>query len=485
MTISFRMRLFVIAASIVAAVLAAVLILGWSSVLKFEVERLDDRLCMEARRITTRPSPTDEMPRLEADVSAKLRLTSTEQLMMRFESKEGLPGFQSARWRGELNIDALTWTTSARQDEPLPPNDHSKKNFPSKADRPEPRDRPARGVCSLASFAARDSQWRAALFSIPMGRGFVAADLAATKVELEGAVHRALTIVIPLALVLTALGAWLLSSLTMKPVNRLRDAMKGVTLTALDQRLPSQGEDYEFRELIGAYNTMLGRLEASFQQASRFSADAAHELKTPLTILQGRIEQAIGKSENRVIQSDLTGMLDEVGRLSSITRKLLLLSQADAGRLALHVTDVDLTELLDGLISDAQMLVADQKVTSTIERHLVTKGDAVLLRQLFNNLISNAVNYGRPGGWITVEGRRLPAGIEVRFANATHAISFGERLKFFDRFYRGDPSHNRQVEGNGLGLSLALEIARAHGGGLRLESGAPDEVRLRLWLPFR
>jgi two-component system heavy metal sensor histidine kinase CusS len=483
-TISFRTRLFAIAALIVAAVLAAVMILGWTRVLDFEVERLDDRLCMEARRLATQPLEADDMPRLEADMLGKLRLNSIDQLMLRFDSTEGAAASKSSRWSDGLEIAALNWARSARQDEPPPPKARPEKGSSGKAERPEPEERGPRGACSLASFAAGSTQWRAAVFAAPGGRGFVAADLAAPKAELQGAVRGALTLVIPLALVLTALGAWLLSSLTMRPVDRLRDAMKAVTQKALDQRLPGRGEDREFRELIGAYNTMLDRLEASFRQASRFSADAAHELKTPLTILQGRIEQAVRKSNNRAVQSDLTGMLDEVGRLAAITRKLLLLSQADAGRLALNVARLDLSELLDGLMSDAQMLVGEQKVSSAIEPHLAVDGDAVLLRQLLNNLISNAVSYGRPEGWIRVEGRRLAAGIEVLIANFSDTISLEDRARFFDRFYRGDPAHNRQIEGNGLGLSLAREIARAHGGDLTLEPSALDEVRLRLWLPL-
>jgi heavy metal sensor kinase len=295
----------------------------------------------------------------------------------------------------------------------------------------------------------------------------------------------ALTIVIPLALLLTALGAWLLSSLTMRPVNRLREAMAGVTQKALDQRLPTAGEDREFRELIDAYNTMLARLQASFRQASRFSADAAHELRTPLTILQGRLEQALARTEHGDIHDELADMLEEVERLATVTRKLLLLSQADAGRLALHPAPVDLTEMLDGLMTDAQMLAAGQQVTSRIERGLVVSGDAVLLRQLLNNLVSNAVRYCRPAGWIEIAARRLPAGIEVVFANASAPIGAEDRQRFFDRFYRGDPAHNRTIEGSGLGLSLAREIARAHGGELTLDAGPRDEVRLRLLLPAR
>jgi two-component system, OmpR family, heavy metal sensor histidine kinase CusS len=269
----------------------------------------------------------------------------------------------------------------------------------------------------------------------------------------------------------------------MRPVNRLRDAMKDVTQKALNRRLPTQGEDREFKVLIDAYNTMLVRLETSFQQASRFSADASHELKTPLTILQGRLEQALQKADQPAVQTELSELLDEVGRLSTITRKLLLLSQADAGWLTLQRTTIDLSGLLDDMAADAQMLLTDQTFVCDIDRHLSMQGDAVLLRQLFNNLISNAVRYCRPGGEIKLSAHKLQTSLEVVFSNATKAITAADRTRFFDRFYRGDAAHNRQVDGHGLGLSLAREITRAHGGDLVLLDTSLEIVTLRLTLP--
>jgi heavy metal sensor kinase len=483
MTISFRTRLFVTAALIVAAALAAVLVVGWSSLLAFEVARLDSRLCTEARRLAREPSHGADIGPLEADLMGKLRLTSAEQLMLRHEPASGGESFRSTHWSEGFAFDALDWQSAARESRGDRPKAPGSKGLAGEPKKPPPPDRPAAGACSLASFTAAGTQWRAALFTVPTGRAFLAVDLRATEAELRGALQDALKIVIPLALALTALGAWLLSALTMRPVNRLREAMTGVTQKALDQRLPTAGEDREFRELNEAYNTMLARLELSFRQASRFSADAAHELRTPLTILQGRLEQALAQTEQGAVHDELAAMLEEAERLATITRKLLLLSQADAGRLALRRTPVDLTEMLDGLTTDAQMLVSGQKVTSRIERGLVVPGDVVLLRQLLNNLLSNAVRYCRPGGWIEVAARRLPTGVEVVFANASHAIGAEDRQRFFDRFYRGDPARTRAVDGTGLGLSLAREIARAHGGDLTLEPGPADEVKLRLWLP--
>lgn len=513
MSMSFRTRLFLVAALIVGSVLALVLGLGWSRVMTAEVDKLNDRLCLEARRLATRAFDTEELPRLAADVALKLRLGSVDQVMLRFADQDSAAVVQSAAWRTAPQPDGLPWV-AVREDKgpglreegsppPRPPPPQRQGTQPGRAgeppDRPRPPDErperppggrsegrpeaPARGSCSLAAFSFEGHDWQAARFDVPFGSAVVAADLASVKADLQNAVQRAMTLIVPTALLLTALGAWLLSSLSLRPVNRLRRAMKGVTKNALDQRVPSAGEDREFKELIADYNTMLARLEASFHQASRFSADAAHEIKTPLTILQGRLEQAIGRSDHRAIQDDLTGMLDEVGRLATITRKLLWLSQADAGKLALHRGPVALTELLDELMLDAHMLVTGQRLQSSIARDVVTQGDVMLLRQLFNNLLSNAVRYSSPDGWVTVSAALRPDGVEVQFSNASEPLSPALRARFFERFFRADASHNRQVEGSGLGLSLAREIARAHGGELTLEDGPLDEVTLRLWLP--
>ncbi len=498
MTFSFRTRLFVIAGLIVGAVLAAVLVLGWTRVMAFEMARLETRLCMEARRVATQRFGSQDMTRLQTDVMLKLHLSESDQVMLRFEGSMDAVGFQSSNWQMGPAFDSAPWQpskTDMRSDalqERAEPRDRPPKRHddagPPRGEPPAHRGPvPMSGGCALASFTSQDSQarqWRAARFTTEAGSGVVAGDLGATKAEVKAALKQALKLVIPLAVVLTGLGAWLLSALTMRPVNRLRDAMTDVNQRALDRRLSSQGEDREFKVLIDAYNTMLARLQASFQQASRFSADAAHELKTPLTILQGRIEQALTQAEQPEIQAELSELLDEVGRLSTITRKLLLLSQADAGWLALQRQTIDMSAMLDEIVGDAHMLLTQQSLSSEIDRQLTLTGDSVLLRQLLNNLISNAVRYCQPGAWIEVTANQLPGRIQVIFSNATHPIAQEDRTRFFDRFYRVDAAHNRRIDGHGLGLSLAREIARAHGGDLLLLETTLERVTLQLTLPL-
>lgn len=452
MTTSFRTRLFVIAGLIVTTVITAVMLVGWNRVLAFEANRLEDRLCMEAKRLASQRIPAEDVQRMVSDVLGKLHLNAAHQVMMYFEPIGGGQSWSTSNWQPEFGQDSAPWRTA--------------------------------GVCALASLTTLDRPWRAARYADSEGSSVLAVDLLATQTEIQSALKQALVMVVPLALIFTALGAWLLSTLTMRPVNRLRKAMQVVTQEALDQRLSSYGEDQEFQVLISSYNTMLHRLEISFQQASRFSADAAHELKTPLTILQGRIEQDLQQTDDPVMQRELSGLLDEVGRLSDITRKLLLLSQVDAGHLALQHAPIHLSEMLSDIAIDAQMLLAEQTLQCAIAQDLTIEGDVLLLRQLFNNLISNAVRYCSPDGWIRLSARALPSGVEVIFSNATPVIAPDDRARFFDRFYRGDVSHNRRTDGNGLGLSLAREIARAHGGDLTFAPSAANEVILQLTLPL-
>ena len=482
---SFRVRIFLVSLFVVALILAMVGTLCWTSAISFEVERLDARLCDEAHRFASRPAGPDGLQRLEDDAYLKLRLQSSDQVLLWLRPDFVENDIRSAHWPTGLDPAVFAWSPVpdarplADRPERLP--DLLGQRRPTLEDA---AGRPPRGLCQAASFSVHASEWRAVQINTEGSKSLVAADLAATRTELRAALTRIVWRTAPLALLLTALGAWLMSTLAMRPVARLRTTMESVNQQSLDHRLPLDREDREFKDLIDSYNHMLDRLQASFRQATRFSADAAHELRTPLTILQGQIEQAMRLSGDQPIQVHLSHMLDEAGRLSSITRKLLLLSQADAGQLALLRTPVDLSNMLEERLADSHLLeLSDVKISSSVQEHLIVQGDAQLLAQALNNLCGNAFKYTAPGGWITVSAGRHSSGVEVRWSNSVKVIAAQERDRFFDRFFRGDVAHNRAVDGYGLGLSLSRVIARAHGGDLTLELSPPDEVRLRLWLP--
>lgn len=447
MTLSFRLRLFLLAFLVAAGAALGVSLFIGARVQAFETERRDAQLCMEARRLL-RQDPG--RGRLLEDMGEKLRV-GPAQLMALVDSYR-------LGWPTDLRPDALSWA---------PDNGN---------------DRPGRGGrrCAHADWTAGGVHWRAARVEVDGGVALLAIDLDASSAELDAAMRAAWLLMIPLLLVSTALGAWLLTSLTMRPLLRLREAMQALTPQALDQRLPEAGADIEFRELIRAYNVMLERLERSFRQASRFSADAAHELRTPLTVLQGRLEQSIQASSDSKMQAQLAGLLDEVNRLGAITRHLLLLAQADAGHLPLRLEAVDLSALLSELAEDTRMLLADERVQAEIVPGLIVRADALLLRQLLNNLISNAARYASADGTVRIHAARQDQQIQVCIRNPCAPIVAAERARLFDRFYR---LARHDGAGSGLGLSLAREIARAHGGDLLLAASANDVVEMHLLLP--
>ncbi|MFT6925702.1 MAG: two-component system heavy metal sensor histidine kinase CusS [Psychromonas sp.] len=479
---SFRTRIFAISILTVSTVLIVVMAISWSRIMQVELDHLDTRLCMEAKRLVPEKHLADQPvllsntpagQNLTNDLAEKLRIHSLQQLMVLVESSQQGIKFQSDTEVNQRFINDLDWPAAktvlpdvslmiaANQESAL----HNRKQE----------------VCQLVSFTNQQGEWRAGLYTLPYARSFVAVDIAATNSDLQSAVHTALIVVIPVAILLSALGAWFIASITIRPLNRLHNAMQMVTSKEFAHRLPEHKEDNEFKVLIDVYNTMLDRLEYSFQQTSRFTADAAHELKTPLTILQGRLELAVNQENPRLV--DLNSILDEVGNLSAITRKLLLLSQADSGSLAIHPTKISITDLLDEMIDDLELLSEQQILHCNIKRDLNLKGDTLLLRQLFNNLLSNAMRYCQPEQGITINASLNGTVIEVFISNHCRPISSHCREHLFDRFYRGEPAHYQGISGSGLGLSLAREIARAHGGDLLLEPTAENVVTLKLSLP--
>ena len=471
-------------------ILAAVGVLSWTDAVDSGVDRLDARLCDEARRFAQQQVLPEDVERFASDVSRKLSLQPGNQVLLWRQAEPTQLAFQSVSWPQGLDLQALTWSDTTKRnpmgemgDRPGAPPAENGGQSPRPHGQGWPSS-PSLGLCQVAGFNALGSNWRVARTTEPGAKAVVAADLTATRAEVRQMLASVAWRAIPVALVLTALGAWLMAVLATRPVARLSTTMETVNQRSLEHRLPVGREDREFKELIDAYNRMLDRLEASFRQATRFSADAAHELRTPLTILQGQIEQAMRLSGDQPIQVQLSQMLDEAGRLASITRKLLLLSQADAGQLALSRTPIDLRFMLQERLADIALLdLPNIRVLSDLAPRLVVQGDTQLMAQALNNLCGNAFKYTVPGGWITVQARALALGVEVVWSNSTLPIAVQERERFFDRFFRGDVAHNRDVDGHGLGLSLARVIVRAHGGDLTLEPSMLEEVRLRLWLP--
>jgi signal transduction histidine kinase len=224
-------------------------------------------------------------------------------------------------------------------------------------------------------------------------------------------------------------------------------------------------------------------LQRSFEQSARFSADASHHLKTPIAVVRAGVEEIIADDKcSESVQARAEGLLHRIHHVSSVVDNLLLLSRADAGRLELSKTEFDLGEALEGVLDDALTLAEplDLKVEADVSKHLLLKADSTFVAMIAQNLVENAVKYNTPGGRIRVEARVVNGVVEMTVGNTGDGIPKDRSGQLFERFYR--VRGGERVPGHGLGLSVARELTRAHGGDVELvrSDGSWTEMRVRL-----
>ena len=288
---------------------------------------------------------------------------------------------------------------------------------------------------------------------------------------------------IPTVLLVTLVGSTWVASKAIAPVEEIRHAAKRITAQRLDQRLPVPPTKDEIAGLIEMLNATFERLQRSFEQSVRFSADASHHLKTPIAVLRAGVEEILADVNcSESTQARAERLLHRIHHISSVVDNLLLLSRADSGRLELSKDEFNLGEVLEGVLDDALTLSEplDLKVEAEVPKHLLLKADRTFVAMIAQNLVENAVKYNTPGGRIRVEARAVNGEVEMTIGNTGDGIPKDRNGQLFDRFYR--VRGGERVPGQGLGLSIARELARAHGGEVELvrSDGSWTEMRLRL-----
>ncbi len=288
---------------------------------------------------------------------------------------------------------------------------------------------------------------------------------------------------IPLSLL--GFGAWWLLRRSLLPITTLTEKAERINIHNLSERLPRSGSGDELDRLTEVFNAMMTRLDHSFRGIRDFTLSASHELKTPLAVLHGEIETAMNDPATTPAQREAYGsQLDEIQRLTKIVDGLTLLAKADAGKLNLVQAPLPLDELVRDSFADAQILAQSGQIAVTLDvcEAVVVRGDRHRLRQLLLNLTDNAIKYNRPQGRVAFALKRNGDTAEFTITNTGPGIPAALLPHLFERFRRGDSSHNQQVEGSGLGLSIAQWIVNAHGGEIQISSepGALTTVSVRL-----
>ncbi len=280
-------------------------------------------------------------------------------------------------------------------------------------------------------------------------------------------------------------GLWL-GKKAVEPVANLSAAAESISVENLSERLPMPEADDEIARLTVVLNDTFARLYASYEAATRFAADASHQLKTPVAVLRAGLESLRdGGSLNDTARLETESMLRQVRRLTSLIQDLLLLARTDARRMRLESQPFDLSELAAAALDDLQTLVYERlQIDDEIEPGLIVCADRRHIAMITQNLVENAAKYTPEGGRVKLMACRQGSLARFAVANTGPALPEEDREGIFERFRRGSQVGENQ-SGHGLGLNIARELARAHGGELVLVRSDGEWTEFALTLPLQ
>ena len=482
---SIRRRLLAMLISTIMLVWLVVLILVYS-VAEHEVEEVFDADLARSARIlqSLLLHEVEEEREMAANVRAVLeelgaegirahpRLAAIIQEYVQEEGKEKLELVGAAQGAGHQNSTGLAFV-ARYADGTMMMRDRAAPEIPMAPD-------------GYADFQLNGKPWR--VFSLSEKQtGFVVqvGEKQAFRAELVRYITRNTLTPLLLALPILGLLIWAVVGHALKPLQRVAEE---VSLRAPDALHPIDDTDtpHEIHGLLLALNNLFGRLGSAIRRERQFTADAAHELRTPLAALKTHLQVARGRSAESSIRASLDKALEGVDRATHSVEQLLMLARADAEQTkALLSTPVDLRGIALGVVSSFSQQAIDRDIDLGVDAPDVVpiRGDATALQLMLRNLVDNAVRYTPMGGMVTVGVGSGPDGAWVEVVDDGDGVAVEERAKIFDRFHRGVGEQARGTNGSGLGLSIVKRIADLHGAGITLGEGL-DGKGLRVKVVF-
>ena len=285
-------------------------------------------------------------------------------------------------------------------------------------------------------------------------------------------------ILLPLTVILTALMGYRLIRRTLLPVRQMTETVQEIQKDGdLSRRIrvsQETGKD-EFYQLAGTFDGMLESLDQAFRRERQFTSDVSHELRTPVSVILAQCEVSLNRNDLSDEQrEEILLIRKKAGEMSRMISQLLLLARADQGRQQLNKEEINISELTEMIVEEQKMLAQGRKIEihTEIEQGITGYLDESFYIRMLDNLISNAVSYGKEGGNMKVTLHQIPFGVRGTVEDDGIGISREDQAHIWERFYRVDASRTGKEDGShsGLGLSMVKWIAQVHGGNVRVES---------------
>jgi two-component system heavy metal sensor histidine kinase CusS len=292
----------------------------------------------------------------------------------------------------------------------------------------------------------------------------------------------------PLLLLIAAGGGYWMSRRALAPVDALVRTARDISGTNLSSRLQKLETGDELQRLADTLNEMLDRIETAFMRVTQFTADASHELRTPVSLIRTEAELALRRSRGESEYKESLGqILFEAERTTNLIEQLLALARADSGREALQIQPVDLRSVMRSVVDGWQQVstIRNLQFTANIgDQSAFVMGDETLLRRLADILLDNAFKYTPPPGWVRLWLEQHSETAVVTVQDSGLGIAQEDQSKIFERFYRVDKARSRDQGGTGLGLAIAQWIVTQHRGTITVESHPGEGATFRVELPM-
>jgi len=349
---------------------------------------------------------------------------------------------------------------------------------------------PQEPTTAMTSWQGGDGKRRASMSGVgPVhdGRdvGFIlSVDLEGDQALLAGYVS-GMMLGLPMLLALVAFGAWAVARTGLAPLKRFDAVASLITTRNLGQRINAAGLPRELRVLADGFNTMLDRIDEGVSRLSEFSADLAHEMRTPVATLLGRTQVALSKPRTaEELRDVLASNVDELDRLTRLIADMLFLARADQGEAVLARSEIDLAQEAARVAEFLSVVAEERGVSVAIEGHARIRADQILVQRVFTNLLMNAIRHADPSSVVSIELRQEPRAASVEVSNRGPAIPPEQLGRIFERFVRLDAARTR-LDGasTGLGLAIVKSVVQTHGGRVKVSSTSGGLTTFSLSLP--
>lgn len=289
-----------------------------------------------------------------------------------------------------------------------------------------------------------------------------------------------------IGVIISVLAGYIISRRMLKPIDRITNIAKEISTSDLNRRIDVVEADDELTRLALTFNDMIERLQISFEKQSQFVSDASHELRTPISVIQGYINliDRWGKNDKNILQESIDAIKNETYNMGELTEKLLFLARGDIGKLKLHKENFQLNELVDEIIKESRLIAPNHNLAYIIRDTIILNADRKMLKQMIRALIENSIKFTPVEGEISIHADALPEHIKIIVSDTGSGIPQDEIKNIFSRFYRVDKARTKEIGGSGLGLSIVKWIVDAHNGEISVESCIGKGTSIIITLPL-